>query len=106
MRADLARQPWRWVSRNVDKPHRCPGCHRVAPRAWSRAGFGPRTVLRCEYGCRMRWRVGFRSRIYSYRFRQSLAEAGIVWANTRRSNKRGYPQRPAAAGNGDPDQTA
>lgn len=51
----------RWVRRNSDKPHRCPLCHTVALRAWSERGYGPRTVLRCTYGCGVRWRAGVRA---------------------------------------------
>lgn len=94
MTADEGTPRWRWVSRNVDKPHRCPGCHAVALRAWSRSGYGPRTVMRCEYGCRMRWRVGSRAKSYSYRFRQILDQVGITWSSTRRSNDRGYTPKP------------
>lgn len=101
MPAESAPQPWRWTRRNVDKPHRCPHCHRVALRAWSRAGYGPRTILRCEYGCRVRWRVGTRTASYSYRFRQTLDQAGISWATTRRSNRRGYSGRGARRGHDD-----
>jgi hypothetical protein len=96
---DLARAAvptsWQWVSRNVDKPHRCPGCHGVALRARSRAGYGPRTLLRCENGCRMRWRVGSRASRYSYRFRQVLDQAGISWSSTRKSNDRRHTSAPA-----------
>lgn len=58
-----------WTDRNSDKPHRCPTCHRVAERAWLDRGYGPRTVLRCTYGCGLRWRAGVRSHRVPMRWR-------------------------------------
>lgn len=54
-----------WVKRNTDKPHRCPGCHGIADRAWPYDGsppedYGPRTVMHCPYDCGVQWRVGAR----------------------------------------------
>jgi hypothetical protein len=51
------KRDYRIVERNYDKPHRCPRCHAVALRAWQSRGYGPRTWLRCEYGCYVRWRT-------------------------------------------------
>lgn len=52
---------WTWMPPHWDKPHRCPDCHRVAERAWTGRGYGPRTRFRCLYGCRVQWRVGSRA---------------------------------------------
>lgn len=51
---------WRWVRRDEDEPLRCPECWLIAVRAVSDRGCGPRTALRCEYGCSVRWRPGVR----------------------------------------------
>lgn len=58
---DTTAAPWSWVAADWDKPHRCPDCRRVAERAWSKRGYGPRTRFRCVYGCRVQWRVGNRA---------------------------------------------
>lgn len=47
----------RWVRRNVDKPHRCPTCHRVV--TWRMERYGPRTRLKCAR-CGVQWRSGVR----------------------------------------------
>jgi len=48
----------RWVSRNEDKPHRCPECHAVA--SWGKETMGPRTRLVCPNDCNVQWRYGRR----------------------------------------------
>jgi hypothetical protein len=47
----------RWVRRNVDKPHRCPVCHRAV--TWRMERYGPRTRLKCTT-CGVQWRSGVR----------------------------------------------
>jgi Family of unknown function (DUF6283) len=61
----------RWVRRNEDKPHRCPGCHAVA--TWDHRHAGPRTRLRCPRDCRVQWRYGARQQRTPYRLRALLA---------------------------------
>jgi hypothetical protein len=58
--ADTGERPagtLRWVRRNVDKPHRCPVCHRVV--TWRMERYGPRTRLSCTK-CGVQWRSGVR----------------------------------------------
>jgi hypothetical protein len=58
--ADTGERPagtLRWVRRNVDKPHRCPMCHRVV--TWRMERYGPRTRLSCTR-CGVQWRSGVR----------------------------------------------
>jgi hypothetical protein len=49
---------------NHDKPHRCPGCHGIAERAWSHRGYGPRTIFRCPRDCGLVWRASVRGKRY------------------------------------------
>lgn len=53
---------YQWTARNEDKPHRCPGCHGIAMRAWDYRGYAPRTIMRCPTVCGLRWRVGTRGK--------------------------------------------
>jgi hypothetical protein len=49
----------RWVTRNEDKPHRCPKCHAVA--TWDRRQHGPRSRAVCPQACGVQWRMGNRA---------------------------------------------
>lgn len=71
-----------WVEPNEDKPHRCPGCHGIAMRAWdvTGRGYAPRTRMACPGNCGLMWRVGVRAKRVSMRRRQRNP---ILW---RRSN--------------------
>lgn len=82
----------RWVRPNRDKPHRCPECHVVAERAWSRRGYGPRTVFRCMAGCGVRWRSGERVPAYTQGFKALLQALGfhvLIRDETRRQRDAG-----------------
>lgn len=62
----------RWVKRNEDKPHRCPGCHGIALRAWSSKGYGPRTTLYCPNDCTVKWTPRARGKRRRMWFKQIL----------------------------------
>lgn len=61
----------RWVGCNVDKPHRCPSCHRVC--AWGKDKYGPRTRMSCA-ACRLQWRAGCRATRLPRRIRLAYKE--------------------------------
>lgn len=68
-----------WVTRNEDKPHRCPECHRIPDRCRKR--WGPRTAASCAL-CGVKWRMGSRSTGSHAQWLDRWEQRQIQWYGT------------------------